>query len=224
MTPPLMEKIYHTISAAFCVIVVLSNIISAKMVALPYVNFSVPTGLLTYPLTFLLSGLVTEFFGIKKAQFMVYTALGMNLISLAIIELTLWLPADGPEVTTAFQLVLGLNSLRVFSSLLAYTIAQIADIQLYAAIKKWSGTRFLWLRNNGSTCLSQLIDTILIDVLFLYFGLHMGAQQVLPIMAFSYGYKVLFSFLSTPLFYLCVFTIQKQKTPKMAYFSNQSEF
>ena len=57
------------------------------MVVLPYVDFSIPAGLVTYPLTFLLSDLVTEFFGAKKANFMVYIALGMNLLSFGIIEL-----------------------------------------------------------------------------------------------------------------------------------------
>jgi uncharacterized integral membrane protein (TIGR00697 family) len=209
--PPLTEKIYHIISATFCVIVVLSNIISAKLVALPYVGFSIPAGLITYPFTFLLSGLVTEFFGTKKASFMVYVALGMNLVCFGIIELALWLPSETPEDLSAFQAVLGLSGLRIFASLVAYTLAQLADIHLYAWIKVWTGPRFLWLRNNGSICLSQLIDTLAIDLIFLYWGLGIDIQQVVSVMAFSYVYKAVFSLLSTPLFYVCVFVLQKKK-------------
>lgn len=203
------EKIYHVLSAAFCVIVVLSNIISAKMVALPYASFSIPAGLVTYPLTFLLSDLVTEFFGAKKAKLMVFTALGMNLLSFGIIELALWLPTDLSDSQNAFKAVLGLSGLRIFSSLTAYAIAQIADIQLYALIKKWTGPRFLWLRNNGSICISQLIDTIAIHIIFLYWGLNMEIEHVLPIMIFSYAYKALFSIATTPLFYVCFFTLKR---------------
>lgn len=180
------------------------------MVVLPYAGFSIPAGLITYPFTFLLSDLVTEFFGARKAKLMVYNALGMSLLSFGIIELAVWLPTDVSGSQNAFQLVLGLSGLRIFSSLTAYAIAQLADIQLYAMIKKWTGPRFLWLRNNGSTCISQMIDTVAIDIIFLYWGLNMEMQQVLPIMIFSYTYKALFSFSSTPLFYLCVFIIQKQ--------------
>ena len=115
-----------------------------------------------------------------------------------------------PDAQNAFSLVLGLSGLRIFSSLTAYTIAQLADIQLYALIKKWTGPRFLWLRNNGSTCISQMIDTVVVDIIFLYWGLNMGMEQVLPIMIFSYAYKALFSVAATPLFYFCVFTLQKQ--------------
>lgn len=204
-----MEKLYFTISVAFCVIVVLSNIISAKMFELPYIGLKIPVGLITYPLTFLLSDLVTEFFGPKKAKLMVYNALGINLLSFGIIEFALWLPTDKPEAQDAFQTVLGLGGLRIFSSLTAYIVAQLVDIQLYALIKKWTSSRFLWLRNNGSTCISQLIDTVTIDIIFLYWGLNMSFREVLPIMIFSYAYKASFSVLTTPLFYFCVFTIQK---------------
>ncbi|KAF3361895.1 hypothetical protein PHSC3_001549 [Chlamydiales bacterium STE3] len=204
------EKVYHAISTTFCVIVVLSNIISAKIVVLPYLNFSIPAGLITYPLTFLLGDLVTEIFGVKKAKLMIYTALGMNLLSFGIIEITLLLPTEMLETQNAFHTVLDLSSLRIFSSLIAYIVAQIADIYLYAMIKRWTGPNLLWLRNNGSTCISQMIDTLIIDIIFLYWGLGMAMNQVLPIMIFSYAYKTFFSLSSTPLFYFCVFIIQKK--------------
>lgn len=206
---PAMEKAYSIISAAFCVIVVLSNIISAKMLLLPYMGINIPAGLVTYPFTFLLSALVTEFFGAKKAKLMLYIALGMNLLSFGMIELALWLPTDMLETQNAFKMVLGLSSIRIFSSLAAYMIAQLADIQLYSLIKKWTGSRFLWLRSNGAACISQMIDTVAVDLLFLYWGLHMELREVFTIIMFSYSYKALFSLLSTPLFYFCVFTLQK---------------
>lgn len=204
------EKMYHAMSAAFCVIMVLSNIISAKMVMLPYFDLSIPAGLLIYPLTFLLSNLATEFFGATKAKWMVYIALGMNLLSFGIIEFALLLPIDMRDSQDAFRAVLGLSGLRICSSLTAYAIAQIADIQLYALIKRWTGSRFLWLRNNGSTCVAQMIDTVVIDIIFLWWGLNMEIQHVLPIMIFSYAYKALFSVATTPLFCFCVFILRKQ--------------
>src|SRR4051794_18208857 len=88
------EKMYQGITAAFCIIVIMSNIISAKMVRLPFFHdFSIPAGLIIYPLTFLLSDLVTEIFGAKKAKFMVYIAFGMNILSFVLIEFALLLPA-----------------------------------------------------------------------------------------------------------------------------------
>jgi queuosine precursor transporter len=203
-----MQLLYQIISATFCTLVVVSSIMSAKMTTIPLFDLQIPAGLITYPLTFFLSDLITEFFGAKLAKRTVYIAFGMSLLSLAMIQLALWLPSETEN--PAFQAVLGLSGLRTFSSLTAYAIAQMADIYLYALIRKWTGPKWLWLRNNGATCLSQLIDTVAVDIIFLYWGLGMSMQQVLPIMVFSYLYKACFSVTSTPLFYLFVLWIRKK--------------
>lgn len=205
-----LQLLYQTICASFCVIVVLSNILSAKMVALPLIALSVPAGLIIYPLTFLLSDLVTEIFGAKRAKLMVYIALAMSLLSFCIIQIGLSLPIKGLNDQKAFQAVLGLSGLRIFSSLLSYITSQIVDIRLYAAIKRWTGPKCLWLRNNGSTCISQLVDTVMIDMIFLWWGLGMTMAEVFPIMLFSYAYKAFFSVACTPFFYLLVFLIQER--------------
>lgn len=198
--------IYQIIVASFSVIVVLSNIISAKMVQLPYFAFAIPAGLITYPLTFLLSDLVTEIFGAKKAAFMVYTALAMNLLGVVLIELAILMPSA--DESLAFQAVLGLSGLRIFSSLISYLTSQLVDIQLYALIKKWTGSKHLWLRNNGSTWVSQIVDTVMIDIIYLWWGLGMLMGDIAPIMLFSFAYKAFFSVALTPLFYLLVYTVR----------------
>ncbi len=200
--------LYQIISISFGAIVIISNILSVKMVELPGINLSIPAGLITYPFTFLISDLVTEVFGAKKARWMIYMALWMNLLSLGMLQLGLWLPSPIFEEQAAFQAVLGLSGIRIFSSLAAYAVSQVVDVQLYAAIKRWTGPKNLWLRNNLSTCISQLLDTIIIDLLFLWWGLGIPMKEVFPIMLFSYLYKALFSFACTPLFYLLVFLIR----------------
>jgi queuosine precursor transporter len=178
------------------------------MVKLPLIqDVSIPAGLITYPLTFLLSDLVTEIFGPKKAKFMVYMALAMNLLSFGIIQIALTLPSKTENEQLIFRSVLGLSGLRIFSSLTAYLVSQIVDIQLYALIKKWTGTKYLWLRNNGSTFVSQMIDTIILDVMYLSWGLGMGLDEVMPTMFISFIYKTVFSIANTPLLYLSVFVI-----------------
>jgi queuosine precursor transporter len=203
--------LYQVICAAFCTIVVLSNIFSAKMVPLPFFDFSIPAGLIVYPLTFLLSDLVTEIYGPKRAKRMIYTALGMSLLSFILIQAVLLLPNAEIKQQSAFETVLGLSSLRIFSSLAAYMTSQIVDIYMYALIKRKTRFNFLWLRSNGSTWISQIVDTVVIDILFLYWGLGFGVMEVLPIMLFSYAYKAFFSVACTPLFYLCVYAIRKKR-------------
>lgn len=206
------QILYQAICASFCAIVVVSNILSAKMLELPLLELAVPAGLITYPLTFLLSGLVTEIYGAARAKLMVYMALGVSLLSFCMIQMILLLPTGGLDEQMAFQTVLGLSGLRIFSSLVSCMVSQVVDIRLYAAIKRWTGPQLLWLRNNGSACVSQLVDTILIDLIFLWWGLGMSMAAVAPIMLFSYGYKAFFSVAYTPVFYLLVFLIRGGKS------------
>lgn len=205
---PISEIIYQVICSSFSVIVVISNILSAKMITLPLFFLNVPAGLIIYPITFLLSDLVTEIFGAKKAKLMVFIALAMSLLSVVVIQIGLMLPGTDLEEHWAFQAVLGLTGLRVLSSLISYLTSQVVDIQLYAAIKQWTGSKFLWLRNNASTCISQIVDTVMIDLIFLWWGLGMTIEEVVPIMIFSYLYKACFSIACTPLFYILVFILR----------------
>lgn len=202
------KVVYQLICSSFSVIVVLSNILSAKMIMFPLLLLNLPAGLIIYPITFLLNDLVTEIFGAKRAKLMVYIAFTMSLLSFVVIQIGLILPGANLEEQKAFQAVLGLTALRAFSSLISYLVSQIVDIQLYAAIKHWTGPKFLWLRNNGSTCISQIVDTVMIDLIFLWWGLGMTMAEVVPIMVFSYLYKACFSIACTPLFYLLVFIVR----------------
>ncbi|MCB1213437.1 MAG: queuosine precursor transporter [Chlamydiia bacterium] len=212
------QIIYQVICSVFSVIVVISSILSAKMIMLPLFHLQVPAGLVIYPITFLLSDLVTEVFGAKYAKLMVYVALAMSLLSFAIIQVGLVLPGTDSETNKAFQTLLGLTGLRIFSSLIAYLTSQIVDIQLYAAIKRWTGPKWLWLRNNGSICISQIIDTVMIDLIFLWWGLGMTLAEVAPIMVFSYLYKACFSIACTPLFYVLVFLVRGKWLVEINFF------
>ncbi|MCB1111293.1 MAG: queuosine precursor transporter [Chlamydiales bacterium] len=199
-----MQILYLMLCVSFTLVVVLSNVLSGNMISLAYANCCVPAGLLTYPLTFLLSDLVSEVYGAKKATKMVYLALSVNLACFCLIEAVLFLY----PVADARREMLNLGALRIFASLSAYLVAQTTDIQLYSIIRKWSGEKWLWLRNNCSTCLSQMLDTFIIDMIFLYWGMGMEIRDVAPIMCISYCYKAFFSVLCTPLLYLFLHLIK----------------
>lgn len=203
----LLQKLYIMIVVVFSVIVVLSNILSAKMVLLPFDLPAIPAGLIFYPLTFLISDLVTEVFGDKEAKFMVLTALGMSVLSLIMIQATLAFPS--PQDDRSLHQVFGISGLRIFASISAYITSQLAGIKIYSYLKTVTAPKSLWQRNSGATLFSQLIDTLMIDLIFFYWGLQMPLENVIPIIAFSYFYKTLFSVVSIPFFYLAVYAIKK---------------
>ncbi len=204
------QTLYLIITVIFCVLVVVSNVISGKLINMPFSGgINITAGLLTYPATFLISDLVTEIYGAAKAKLMIYIAFGMSLMSYAIIQAVLLLPGANGANHVAFQATLGLNGLIVFASLTAFALAQIADVHLYARIKRWTGDRFLWLRNNGSILISQVVDTIAVNMIYFYWGLGMEWAVVWQIMMFSYAYKAAFSVINTPIFYFLVYWMRK---------------
>ena len=181
------------------------------MIKLPFFqDFSIPAGLITYPLTFFISDLVTEVYGAKKAKEMVYLAFGMSVFAYLIIKIALILPSPTLENQNHFEEILGLNGVILMASLTAYIFSQMLDIQIYSLIKKWTGQNYLWIRNNGSTLIAQLVDTTIVNLIYLKGGAGMDMAQVLPIMAFSYTYKCSFSIAFTPLFYFLIFLFKNK--------------
>jgi hypothetical protein len=180
------------------------------MVCLPFFSdYAMPAGLIAYPLTFFLSDLVTEVYGPDKAKRMVYLTFGMSFLSFLMIKAALWLPSSTQESHDHFHAVLGLNGVLLFGSLTAYLCSQTIDIQLYTWIKTCTGPSHLWVRNNGSTLIAQLFDTLIVNTIHLHFGAGIEFSLVIPIIAISYFYKFTFNLLLTPFFYLAVFFLNK---------------
>jgi uncharacterized integral membrane protein (TIGR00697 family) len=91
----------------------------------------------------------------------------------------------------------------------AYLVAQTIDVRIFHYLKKLTGEKRLWLRNNVSTMFSQLIDTIIVNSIFLHFGLNIEWSIILKIMIASYIFKILIAAIDTPLVYFGVFYTKK---------------
>ena len=224
------EDVYSIMMAAFIVVLVLTNIIGIKLFlafpqSLPEGFFGQPivltTGLITYPVTFLLTDVVCEVYGRAKANLMVVTGFVMSLVSLTLIEISLALPgapawaATNPHFTTvremqlAFESVFTLPGILIFASMTAYLVSQLLDVRLFHFWKDVTKGRHLWLRNNASTIASQLVDTVIVNSIFLGLGLRLPWLLVGQIIVASYVFKVVFALLDTPFIYLGVHLVRR---------------
>lgn len=213
------ERLFLIICSLFSVLLVLSNMITAKICCFPFTDcFALPAGLITYPLTFLVTDTVTEIWGEKRARLMILVALAMNVLSLAVVQISLWLPADPNWVVpnnpydyadvaayqNAYESVFGVNHVMIFGSIIAYLVSQLLDVSIFAMIRSATGSRHLWLRNNASTLLSQAFDTLITGFFFFYIALGMDLATALPLLVQAYLYKAIFSLIDTPFLYLSV--------------------
>ncbi len=219
----LSDTVYVTLATTFAVVLVLSNIVAVKLVRMPFTDLALPIGVLTYPLTFLMTDLVAEIWGEKHARCMVYLAFFMAIIMLGVIWIAVWLPPHPDwmalggrqgftsleEQQNAFASVFGINGILVTGSLLAYLTAQLLDVQVYGALRRWTNGRHLWLRNNASTLISQLVDTILVTGFYVYGGLQLDWHIGVTIIGTSYAYKAFFALCDTPFMYLGTYLLRR---------------
>jgi len=219
------EKVYCVLISTFVVLLVITNIIGVKLflafpAAIPNGLFGEPitltTGLITYPLTFLLTDFVCEVYGRRRANLMVFTGFGLSILTLLFIQVALALPGAPAwssghehfgtirEMQIAYESVFTLPGVLIFASMTAYLIAQLIDVRLYHFWKRVTSGRHLWLRNNASTMFSQLIDTIIVNSIFLKWGMGLEWQLVIQIIIAAYLFKILIAAIDTPLIYVGV--------------------
>ena len=184
-------------------------------------TMSVPAGVIAYPFTFLATDLVSELFGRKRAQMLVWVGFGMNVFMLLLMSINHWLP-NSAGVSGGLDLFEGVYQFMVgntIASMIAYLIAQSVDVRLYHFWKRLTKGKHLWLRNNASTTVSQLVDsTAIITILYLAGNLgdaidSVGAVAILIIN--SYLFKFFFALFDTPLMYLGVRLLQNYDEDKV---------
>ncbi len=207
------HNIYLVFISLFITSLIVSNLIFQKFFHLNLLgfNFELSVGIIFYPITFLVTDVVSEIFGKKKANQMVITGVFASVFCLLIISIANLLPATNwsPVNDKVFKLVFGNIILAVGASMLAYLCAQLIDIRIYHFWKKITKGNHLWLRNNGSTILSQLVDTFLIIFLLCSGGaIEWTKFDTLFIQGFSF--KILIAIIDTPLIYACVFILRKK--------------
>lgn len=176
---------------------------------------SVPVGLLAYPFTFLATDLISELFGRKKAQLVVWIGFFMNMYMIFIMSVGHWFP-DTYGVSGGLNLFEGVYDFVIantISSMIAYLIAQSVDVRLFHFWKRLTKGKYLWLRNNGSTMFSQLIDSTTILSILYFSGnlgdnvISLGALGILIVN--SYIFKFFFALFDTPFAYLGVWLFRE---------------
>lgn len=168
--------------------------------------FELSVGILPYPLTFLITDLISEIYGKKMANKVVVVGIIASVFSLLIVHTASLVSATdwSPVSDELFSKVFGNTIVAVFSSMMAYLLAQFVDIQIYHFWKRLTKGRHLWLRNNFSTFSSQLIDTTSVVLLLCFFGeIEWGRFAGLVLSGFLF--KALIALLDTPILYLLVY-------------------
>jgi len=181
-------------------------------------SFNMTAGVLLWPVVFIMTDLINEYFGMKGVRFFSYLTAG--LIAYAFLMVTLAMhtaPADfwkikqlddgTLDMNIAYNAIFGQGLWIIIGSLVAFLVGQLVDVFVFHALKKRTGEKSIWLRATGSTLVSQLIDSFIVLFIAFYIGKLGTADQwalslVLSVCLVNYIYKGVMAIILTPLLYL----------------------
>ena len=215
----LAQRIYLLLAALFITSLVVSNLIFQKFFYWYPLDieifdtklFEISVGILPYPITFLITDLISEIYGKKAANQVVVTGIFASIFSMAIIYTANVVPATSwsPVSDGLFTTVFGSTAIAVMASMLAYLFAQFIDIQIYHYWKRLTKGKHLWLRNNFSTFFSQFVDTCTILLLLCSFEI-IEWDKFAGLLVAGFLFKVMIAALDTPFLYLGVYLFKKR--------------
>ncbi|NCT10061.1 MAG: queuosine precursor transporter [Flavobacteriia bacterium] len=220
----LADRIYLILAALFIASLVTSNLIFQKFFYWYPFNmevygvkfFEVSVGLLPYPLTFLITDILSEIYGKRKANEVVIAGIFASFFSLLIIYVSKEVPATPWSQVNdkTFINVFGAAPLAVLASMMAYLFAQFIDIRVYHFWKDFTKGKHLWLRNNFSTFSSQFIDTATVLILLCSFGI-INWDKFWGLIISGVIFKFIIALLDTPFLYLAVYYFKKRFSLKI---------
>jgi hypothetical protein len=193
----------------YAALTVIANIIAVKVIAvgeIPFIGLIVgPAGVIVYASTFLITDILTELYGKEYGKKAVVTGLAANILAIISILIALrWTPAPfvSEEFLRSFESVLGFAPRIVVASITAYAISQTHDVYAFHFWRQKTKGKFLWFRNNASTMVSQLIDTV-IFITIAFYGVF-PTNAILSMIVGQYILKLIIAAVDTPFMYVAV--------------------
>ena len=195
------DMFFGALIALFICALVMSNILASKLWVLWGVV--IPAGVITYPLTFLVTDVISEVWGKKAAQYVVRVGFVCCIVALLLGWLAVLLPAASfYDQQEFFKRLFGTVGRVTFAGLIAYMVSQTFDVWLFHLIRERTGADKLWLRNNVATVVSQLWDTLFFIVIA--FAGVVPASELFSMVLGQWTIKIIFALCDTPFCYLLV--------------------
>ena len=182
-------------------------------------GFNLTAGVLLWPVVFIMTDIINEYYGKRGVKFLSFLAVGLILYAFIMIYLAIglspnewWQSVSGvvegkpeaslPNMNLAFQKIFGQGNWIIVGSLVAFLVGQILDVSVFQWIRKKTGEGKVWLRATGSTLVSQFVDSFVVLIIAFYIGSDWDLIRVLAIGLMNYMYKFLMAILLTPVIYL----------------------
>jgi uncharacterized integral membrane protein (TIGR00697 family) len=197
------QKLLMVLAGLFVTSLIVGDLIGGKLydlgIELGGLPLGISVGMIPFPIVFLLTDLINEFYGARVARFVTLLGFAMAWFTIAVLQLATMVPWPASPFQASYDTIFAGSQKILFASTIAYLTAQLIDIAIFHAVKRKLGGRFLWLRATGSTVVSQLVDTFVIG--FIVWSSTKNVPEILGIVLTSYLTKLAIAIGATPLIY-----------------------
>jgi len=199
--PSRRDRVFLVLAGIFITHALLGELIGGKLFTAW--GWVMSIGVIPWPVVFVTTDLVNEYFGPKAVRRLTLLAMGLIVYTFALLFVCMQVTAAdiSPVSDAAFDAVFGQSSWIIVGSLVAFAISQLIDAAVFVALRKRTGERLLWARAVGSTIVSQLIDTFVINGIAFGVSGKLTSMQVVELSATNYGYKFLIAIATMPVIY-----------------------
>ena len=207
------EILYLTLAMFFVTNAIVAEMIGGKLIDIHLLGFSFKfsIGILPWPIVFLSTDLINEYFGKQGVRKLSVITSCMILYAFLVLFFAMGVPAASfsPVQDEAFKNVFGQSMWIIAGSITAFLVSQIIDVMVFWFFKSRTGNKMLWLRATGSTVVSQLIDSfIVLGIGFLLPG-KISLDNYINVGLTNYSGKLIIAILLTPFIYIIHFLIDK---------------
>ena len=215
-------KYFDLLLALFVLVLLVSNVVSAKILKLG--PFTFDGGTILFPLAYILGDVFTEVYGYKKMRRVIWLGFLANILMAAIFIIVSKLPAaEGWNNQKAYEAILGWVPRIVIASIIAYWVGEFVNSFILAKMKIFTKGRFLWMRTIGSTLVAEFLDSLIFCVIA-FLG-KVPSALLFKIIISNYIFKVLIEIIFTPITYwVANFLKKKEKIDTFDFQTNFSPF
>lgn len=204
------DIVFLVLAGFFITNAIVAELIGGKLVQF-FGLFTQSIGIILWPVIFLLTDLINEYYGKDGVRKLTYITVGLISFTFIVLSVALNIPATSfsPVSDSVFNTIFGQSQWIIIGSIIAFLLSQLVDVYVFWMFKKATGDKHIWLRATGSTMVSQLIDTFVVQFIAFVLPGKWPFSEFLVNASWGYAFKLLVALALIPMIYLGHYVIGK---------------
>ena len=197
------DIVFLVLAGFFITNAIIAELIGGKLIQF-FGLFTQSIGIILWPIIFILTDLINEHFGKDGVKKLTYITVGLISFAFTVLSIAINIPATpfSPVNNEVFKTVFGQSQWIIIGSIIAFLISQLVDVYTFLFFKKITGNKFIWLRATGSTLISQLVDTFVVQYIAFVLPSKWTLDEFITNASYGYAFKLIIAIALIPLIYV----------------------